>query len=63
MYLGMAMILLGIAILMGTLTPLAVVIAFSISMERVFVKAEEKSLTDKFGNDWLEYKKRVRKWI
>jgi steroid 5-alpha reductase family enzyme len=40
MYLGMVLILLGIAILMGTLTPLIVVVIFGILMELVFVRAE-----------------------
>ena len=36
MYLGMVIILLGIAILMGTLTPFIVVVIFGILMELVF---------------------------
>lgn len=63
MYLGMVLILLGIAVLMGSLTPLIVVIAFAISMELVFVKTEERMLEEKFGGVWLEYKKQVRQWI
>ena len=38
MYLGMVFILLGIAILMGTLTPLIVIVIFGILMELVFVE-------------------------
>jgi protein-S-isoprenylcysteine O-methyltransferase Ste14 len=63
MYLGMALILLGIAILMGTLTPLIVVAIFSILMELVFVRTEEKMLEEQFGATWFAYKKKVRKWI
>jgi protein-S-isoprenylcysteine O-methyltransferase Ste14 len=63
MYLGMVLILLGIAILMGTLTPLIVVVIFGILMALVFVRAEESMLEEQFGATWLAYKKQVRKWV
>lgn len=63
MYLGMVLILLGIAILLGSLTPLIVVTIFSILMELVFVRTEERMLEDQFGSTWNTYKNRVRKWI
>lgn len=63
MYLGMALILLGIAILMGTLTPLIVVVVFGILMELVFVKTEERMLEEQFGETWVAYKNKVRKWV
>ena len=63
MYLGMVLILLGIAILMGTLTPLIVVVIFGILMELVFVRAEESMLEEQFGATWLAHKKKVRKWV
>ena len=63
MYLGMVIILLGIAILMGTLTPLIVVVIFGILMEFIFIKTEERMLEEQFGEAWLAYKKKVRKWV
>ncbi len=63
MYLGMVFILLGIAILMGTLTPLIVIVIFGISMELVFVRTEERMLEEQFGATWSAYKKKVRKWV
>lgn len=63
MYLGMVLILLGIAMLMGTLTPLVVVVIFGLLMEGVFIRAEEKMLEEQFGATWLDYKKKVRRWI
>lgn len=63
MYLGMVLILLGIAIISGTLTPLIVVAVFGILMELVFVRIEEKMLEDQFGATWVAYKKKVRKWV
>jgi protein-S-isoprenylcysteine O-methyltransferase Ste14 len=63
MYLGMVIILLGIAILMGTLTPFIVVVIFGILMELVFVKPEERMLEAQFGATWVAYKMKVRKWV
>lgn len=63
MYLGMLLILLGLAILLGSLTPLIVVAGFAIAMELVFVRTEERMLEGWFGDAWLVYKKTVRRWI
>jgi protein-S-isoprenylcysteine O-methyltransferase Ste14 len=63
MYLGMILILLGIAILMGTLSPLIIVALFGILMELVFVETEERMLVEQFGERWLAYRNNVRKWI
>ncbi|MBN2438533.1 MAG: isoprenylcysteine carboxylmethyltransferase family protein [Deltaproteobacteria bacterium] len=63
MYLGMTLVLLGIALLLGSLTPLAVVILVPILFDRVFISPEEKMLEQTFGDPFREYRKRVRKWI
>jgi len=63
MYLGMILILFGIAILMGSLTPFFVVPVFAGLMDQIFVKVEERMLVEKFGKTWLEYSSNVRKWL
>jgi protein-S-isoprenylcysteine O-methyltransferase Ste14 len=63
MYLGMVLILLGIAILLGSLSPLLIVAIFAVLMERVFVRVEEVMLEQRFGAAWSAYKAQVRKWI
>lgn len=63
MYLGMTLILLGIGILLGSVTPLAVVIALPILLDRVFITPEERMLEDAFGDQFREYRERVRRWI
>ena len=63
MYLGFVMILLGIAVLMGSLTPYIAVLLFAVFMDVVFIRFEEKSLEEKFGQDWSDYKEKVRRWI
>ena len=63
MYLGMVLMLLGIAMLMGTLWPFFIVAAFGIVMHVLFIRTEERMLERRFGDSWLDYKKRVRPWI
>jgi protein-S-isoprenylcysteine O-methyltransferase Ste14 len=63
MYLGMSLILLGIALLLGSATPLVVVIVLPILFDRVFIMPEEKMLEETFGDEFRQYRNRVRRWI
>jgi protein-S-isoprenylcysteine O-methyltransferase Ste14 len=63
MYLGFVLILVGLAILLGSLTPYFVIPIFAILMDRVFIQVEERMLKEQFGPTWLTYKARVRRWI
>jgi protein-S-isoprenylcysteine O-methyltransferase Ste14 len=63
MYLGMVLILTGIAIFIGTLSPFIAIVAFGILMEAIFIRTEERMLKEKFGEAWVAYTKRVRRWV
>ena len=63
MYLGFVLSLLGLAILLGSLTPFLIVLIFAVVMDRVFIVVEERMLGEKFGQAWLNYKASVRRWI
>lgn len=63
MYLGMVLILLGIALLLGSLTPYVVVPVFAVLMEAVFVRVEERMMRERFGEAWLGYTRQVRRWV
>ena len=63
MYLGMAGTLLGVAVLMGSLTPFVVIPAFMALITERFILGEEAKLEAAFGRDYLEYKSRVRRWL
>jgi protein-S-isoprenylcysteine O-methyltransferase Ste14 len=63
MYLGFVLILVGVAVLMGSLTPYFVIPVFVILMDRVFIQVEEEMLEEKFGSAWLDYETRVGRWI
>jgi protein-S-isoprenylcysteine O-methyltransferase Ste14 len=62
-YLGMTIILSGVEILLGSLSPMIFPVVFVIIINRFFISVEEKILENKFGENYLEYKKRVRRWI
>ncbi len=62
-YLGMALTLLGVAILLGSLITFIFPIIFIILTNTYVIPIEEKNLEKKFGKKYLEYKKKVRRWI
>lgn len=63
MYLGFALILLGLASLGGATTPFLVVPVFVGVLETRFVRAEERMMEAAFGDAWRAYKARVGRWI
>ena len=63
MYLGFVLLLAGMAMLLGSLTPWIAVSVFPFLMEMRFVRAEETMLETRFGDSWLQYKQGVRKWL
>lgn len=63
MYLGMVLILLSASMITGTLSPFFVIPPYIIFMQIVFINEEEKMLEAEFGNDWKNYKTKVRRWI
>ena len=63
MYFGFALILLGISILLRSLSPYIVVVLFVLLIDRMYIRYEEQMLETKFGYEWKAYRSRVRKWI
>ena len=63
MYLGMAAILLGEAVVLGSVATFAFPLIFAIMMEVLFISKEEKNLERAFGKEYLDYKRSVRRWI
>ena len=62
-YVGMIALLIGLALLLGTLSPFAVCIAFALLLRYRFVRVEEKMLAERFGAEWQDYSARVRRWL
>jgi protein-S-isoprenylcysteine O-methyltransferase Ste14 len=63
MYLGMFTILLGTAIILGSLITFVFPFLFFILVEVMFIRFEEANLKHIFGKEYLNYKKQVRRWI
>jgi len=63
MYLGYGLILAGVAVMLGSLTPFLVIPIFAVVMEVVFMKVEERMLQETFGEAWVAYKDAVRRWV
>ena len=62
-YLGMAALYVGLAFLLGILWSLLLLPFVLIAVDRLIIAREEPYLERKFGQDYVEYKKRVRRWI
>jgi protein-S-isoprenylcysteine O-methyltransferase Ste14 len=62
-YIGMTIILIGEAILLGSLTPLLAIPAFIWCIQVNIIPVEEAMLTEVFGEEYRQYQQRVRRWI
>jgi protein-S-isoprenylcysteine O-methyltransferase Ste14 len=63
MYLGMVLIVAGIAWSEGTSSSWIAAVALAILLDRVFIVREEVMLEETFGPVYQQYKKRVRRWL
>jgi len=63
MYLGMALILAGVAIRLGSLSAWLPVIFFVFIIQRQFVRNEEIFLTAIYGDEFRQYCQKVRRWL
>jgi len=62
-YLGMASVLLGVAVVQGTLIAFAFPVIFVTLIEFLIIPGEERMLEKIFGERYRVYKKSVRRWI
>jgi len=63
MYLGFVLILIGIAVLLRSLSPYVVILAFVILIQGMFITVEERMLANKFGERWQQYRQNTRRWL
>ena len=63
MYLGFVLLLTGIAVLLGAISPWLVVIGFTVLIQCVFIHAEEHLLEEEFRELWNGYCKHTRRWL
>jgi len=62
-YLAMIIALIGVWIVLGSFTPLLIIPVFTVLIQEMFVKEEEKILEGKFGEEYQAYKTSVRRWV
>jgi len=63
MYLGMVLLLIGVAILLGSLTAFLPVPVFAWIIQKWFIEGEERFLEEIFGENYLAFKRNVRRWL
>ncbi|KPJ61574.1 MAG: hypothetical protein AMJ46_00225 [Latescibacteria bacterium DG_63] len=63
MYLGMLIWLVGLAVLLGSLIAFLFPILLFLAANFLMIPMEEKSMEQKFGEQYTEYKRHVRRWV
>ncbi len=63
MYLGMALLLAGIGWLLVSTSVMLSGLAFVLIVQKYFIRPEEEALEHLFGEEYTDYKNRVRMWI
>jgi protein-S-isoprenylcysteine O-methyltransferase Ste14 len=63
MYLSMVAVLVGTAVVLGSVAPLLVPPVFVWLITTLFIQKEEAMLTERFGCDYNAYRAQVRRWI
>lgn len=63
LYLGGIIIFFGMALLVNFLWPLLMLVVSVFLCHTFLILPEEKYLTEKFGEEYIQYKNSVRRWI
>jgi protein-S-isoprenylcysteine O-methyltransferase Ste14 len=63
MYLGMTLLLAGTAVLLGSLGPWLIVPLFVYVINHNIIPIEEAMLVEAFGEEYRQYRARVRRWF
>jgi protein-S-isoprenylcysteine O-methyltransferase Ste14 len=63
MYLGLVMALIGTALAFGSAAALVVPPLFASVLAVRFIRHEEQTMAERFGDAYAEYARRVRRWV
>ena len=63
MYLGLVLLNIAATIFFGTWLGVIIVVAFIFLLNLLQIIPEEEALIDIFGEEYIDYKKKVRRWI
>lgn len=62
-YLSGIIFSLGIAVLLGSIVTITFPIMLAVILNYLYIPAEEMILEKNFGQEYLDYKNRVRRWL
>ena len=62
-YLGGVILLVGIAIFLGSLITFIFPVILFLALDRIDIPLEESQMEEIFGVDYIEYKQAVRRWV
>jgi protein-S-isoprenylcysteine O-methyltransferase Ste14 len=62
-YLGIGLLLPGVAAPLGSITPFAVPFLFCIAMDILFIRPEELMPESQFVESFIAYRSRIRRWL
>lgn len=63
MYLGMLLALTGVAVTLGAVSPWLLVLLFFVLAQCWYIPLEERKLAARFGSQYADYCRDVRRWI
>ena len=63
MYVGLLFVLIGFAVWLGNPVNLLVLSIFFFAITELQIKPEERALSEKFGEEFDAYRRRVRRWL
>lgn len=63
MYLGAVLLVSGVALLLGSVTPLFMAIVYFGALQEAFIRHEERLLEQRFGKEYRNYRRSVRRWL
>lgn len=63
MYLGMLLVLLGVDVFLGSISPFLVPPLFVWLIQQRFIRREEAMLEERFGDEYRGFRQRVRRWL
>ena len=63
MYVGLTIIFIGISLIFNAWVSFILLIPLLVIVQKGIIEREEKYLTRKFGNQYLSYKSKVRRWL
>jgi protein-S-isoprenylcysteine O-methyltransferase Ste14 len=63
MYLGFAVALAGVALVLGSASPWLAWLGFVVLTDRWYIRFEEAALQARFGDEYAAYRRQVRRWF